>query len=171
MWFFILMPLTISHNGITKRVTWIAHQKRSIGLYSNVHVTCNSPLIFTSDTVIGEHFWRIPSRGIWLIYFICDIAMLMYFLHVLCRPKTMMTSSNGNIFRGTGLCAGNSPVTSEFPSQKPVTRSFDVFFDLHLNKLLSKQSWGWWCETPPRSLWRHCNTETTWDLAWRRPSA
>ena len=27
------------------------------------------------------------------------------------------------------LCAWNSPVTDEFPSQKPVARSFDVFFD------------------------------------------
>ena len=55
------------------------------------------------------------------------------------------------------LCAGNSPVTGEFPSQKPVTRSFDVFFDLCLNKRLSKQSWRWWFETPSRSLWRHRN--------------
>ena len=42
-------------------------------------------------------------------------------------------------------------------SQRPVTRSFDVFFDLRLNKRLSKQSWGWWFETPSRALWRHCN--------------
>ena len=55
------------------------------------------------------------------------------------------------------LCAGNPPVTGEFPSQRPVTQSFDVFFDLRLNKRLSKQSWGWWFETPLRSLWRHCN--------------
>ena len=55
------------------------------------------------------------------------------------------------------LCAGNSPVTGEFPSQRPVTRSFDVFFDLRPNKGLSKQSWGWWFETPSRPLWRHCN--------------
>ena len=55
------------------------------------------------------------------------------------------------------LCAGNSPVTGEFPSHRPVTRSFDVFFDLHLNKRLSKQSRRWWFETPSRSLWRHCN--------------
>ena len=55
------------------------------------------------------------------------------------------------------LCAGNSQVTGEFPSQRPVTRSFDVFFDLCLNKRLSKQSWGWWFEKPLRSLWRHCN--------------
>ena len=54
------------------------------------------------------------------------------------------------------LCAGNSPATGEFPAQRPVKRSFDVFFDLHLNKRLSKQPWGWWFETPSCSLWRHC---------------
>ena len=53
------------------------------------------------------------------------------------------------------LCAGNSAVTGEFPTQRPVTLSFDVFFGM--NKRLSKQSWGWWFETPSRSLWRHCN--------------
>ena len=68
-----------------------------------------------------------------------------------------MTSSNGNIFRVTGHLCGNSPVTGEFPAQRPVTQSFDVFFDLRLNKWLSKQSWGWWFETLSRPLWRHCN--------------
>ena len=57
------------------------------------------------------------------------------------------------------FCVGNSPVSSEFPSQRPVTRSFDVFFDLRLNKKLSKQSWGWWFEMLSRSLWRHCNDQ------------
>ena len=37
------------------------------------------------------------------------------------------------------FCAGNLPVTGEFPEQRPVTRTFDVFFDLRLNKRLSKQ--------------------------------
>ena len=55
------------------------------------------------------------------------------------------------------ICAGNSPVSGEFPAQRPVTRSFDVFFDLRLNKRLSKQWWGWWFETPSRPLWRHWN--------------
>ena len=73
------------------------------------------------------------------------------------RSQFMMTSSNGNIFALLALCAGNSRVTGEFPSQRPVTRSFDVFFDMRLNKRLSKQSWGWWFETPSCSLWRHCN--------------
>ena len=69
----------------------------------------------------------------------------------------MMTSSNGNIFRVTGHLCGYSPVPGEFPTQRPVTRSFDVFFDLRLNKRLSKQSWGWWYETLSCPLWRHCN--------------
>ena len=69
----------------------------------------------------------------------------------------MMTSSKGNIFRVTGNLSGESPVTGEFPTQRPVTRSFDVFFDLHLNKRLSKQSWGWWFQRLPRPLWRHSN--------------
>ena len=52
------------------------------------------------------------------------------------------------------LCAGNSPVTGDFPAQRAVTRKFDVFFDQRPNKRLSKQSWGWWFETISRSSWR-----------------
>ena len=48
-----------------------------------------------------------------------------------------------------------SPVNP--PAQRPVTGSFDVFFDLRLNKPLSKQSLGWWFETLSRPLWCHCN--------------
>ena len=55
------------------------------------------------------------------------------------------------------ICAGNSSVTSEFPAQRPVTRSFDVFFYLRLNKRFSKQWRGWWFKTPWCPLWRHCN--------------
>ena len=55
------------------------------------------------------------------------------------RIHFMMTSSNGNIFRVIGPCVANSPVIGEFPTQRPVTRSFDVFFDLRPNKRLSKQ--------------------------------
>ena len=55
------------------------------------------------------------------------------------------------------ICAGNSPVPGEFPAQRPVTRSLDVFFDLRLNERLSKQSWGWWLETLSCPFWRHRN--------------
>ena len=75
-----------------------------------------------------------------------------FMLHVIPHPwwRHQMETSSALL----ALCTGNSPVTGEFPAQRPVTRSFDVFFDLRLNKRLSKRSWGWWFETPSRSLWR-----------------
>ena len=86
----------------------------------------------------------------------CNYKRLARYFHIWEEsPFTMMTSSNGNIFRVTGLLCGE--FTGEFPSQRPVRRSFDDFFDLGLNKRLSKQSWGWWFETPSCSLWRHRN--------------
>ena len=72
----------------------------------------------------------------------------------------MMTLSNWNIFRVTRV---TGPLCGEFTghrwisSQRPVTRSFHVFFDLRLNKRLSKQPRGWWFETSSRWLWRHCS--------------
>ena len=54
------------------------------------------------------------------------------------------------------ICAGNSPVPGEYPTQRPVTQSFDFFFDLCPNKWLSKQSRVWWFEMPSHPLWRHC---------------
>ena len=69
----------------------------------------------------------------------------------------MMTSSSGNIFRVTGHLCGEFTGPGDFPTQRPVTRSFDVFFDLRLNKRLSKQSWGWWFDTQSLPLWRQCN--------------
>ena len=77
-----------------------------------------------------------------------------------------MTSSNGNIFRVTGPLCGEFTGLGEFPTQRPVTRSFDVFFDLRLNKRLSKQPWGWWFEPPSWSLWRHRNRDAVTAM-WR----
>ena len=62
------------------------------------------------------------------------------------------------------ICAENSPVPGEFSTQRPVTRSFHVYFDLRPNKGLSKQLWGWWFETQSCPLWRHRNdTDVAWD--------
>ena len=66
---------------------------------------------------------------------------------------------NGNISALLALCAGNSLAIGEFPSQRPLTRSFDVYFDLRLNKRLSKLWWGWWFEAPSCQLWRPCNEQ------------
>ena len=74
----------------------------------------------------------------------------------------MMTSSNGDIFRVT------DPLCGEFTGHRWIhpTKASDAelwcFFDLCLNKRLSKQSWGWWIETPSCSLWRHCNESKRW---------
>ena len=59
------------------------------------------------------------------------------------------------------LCAGNSPVTGEFPAQRPVTLNFDVVFGLRLNKRLSKQSRSCCFVKPSRPVWRHCNAKLT----------
>ena len=48
-----------------------------------------------------------------------------------------MTSSNEKNSILLALCEGNPPVTGGFPLQKPVTRSFDAFFDLRLNAIVS----------------------------------
>ena len=75
------------------------------------------------------------------------------------------------------ICAGNSLVPGEFPAQRLMTRSFDVFFDLRLNQRLSKQSWGWWFEMLPHPLWLHCNecwiivnwnlkNKLQWNIKW-----
>ena len=69
--------------------------------------------------------------------------------------KDMKASSHGNAFRITCpyLCVRNP----EGIVGRPVTQSFDVFFVVNLNKLLNKQSRGWWFETP----WHHCNGHIT----------
>ena len=71
----------------------------------------------------------------------------------------LMTSSNQmeTFSPLLAICAGHTPVTGEFPTQRPVTRSFGVFCDLRRNKRLSKQSWGRWFESPSGLLWRHCD--------------
>ena len=71
-----------------------------------------------------------------------------------CNGTNMMTSSNGNIFRVTGQLCGE--FNGEFLAQRTVTRSFDIFIVLHLNKRLSKESWSCWFETPSITLWHHC---------------
>ena len=68
-----------------------------------------------------------------------------------------MMSSNANIWRITGHLCGEFTGHRWIPRQRLVTRSFDLFFDLRLNKRLNKQWWGWWFETPSRPLWRHSN--------------
>ena len=108
-----------------------------------------SSQIFTKDT----HAIARPLVGLlWVHYLINILAQfLQLFMQYFTKLDRIITALNSTWCRHQmetfsallAICAGNSPVTSEFPAQRPVTWSFDVFFDLHLNKWLSKQSWGW----------------------------
>ena len=65
------------------------------------------------------------------------------------------------LFRVTGHLCGEFTGRRWIPRTKATEAELCDFFDLRLNKRLSKQSWGWWFETPSHPLWRHCN-ETNW---------
>ena len=74
----------------------------------------------------------------------------------------IMTTSNGNIFRVTGLLCGEFTGHRWIPCTKGTRQNFDaealMFSLIHaLNKRLNKHWWGWWFETPSRPLWRHYN--------------
>ena len=100
------------------------------------------------NIIMYQTVWSYAKRKIYAILVVsykttfCVIDMIQW---------SMMTSSNENIFRVTGLLCGDSPTTGEFRAQRPVTRSYDVFFDLRLNQQLSKQWSRRWFKTPPRS--------------------
>ena len=118
------------------KLRWICNRNSNIFIEENAfeNVVCKmSAILCRCQCVNSRDFMTINTR--WL----------------------MMTSSNGNIFRVTGHLCGEFTVSGEFPTQRPVTRSFDVYFDLRPNKRLSKQSLGWWFETLSPPLWRHRN--------------
>ena len=136
----------------------------------NCELKCTSDVLnYMSQVFLHGCFW---SRHRFLM-FVCHrihvrdharhygryilLLKLSFYSH---KTLPMMTSSNGVIFRVTGPLCGEFTGPGEFPAQRPVTRNFDVFFDLRLNKRLSKQPWGWWFETLSWSLWRQCNAYT-----------
>ena len=110
--------------------------------------------IVNESTHFGWIRYRISSD---LGMYICDSYKLLSAYHSKFGPSWRHQIETFSAL--LALCAGNSPVIGEFPAQRPVTQSFDVSFDLRMDKRLSKQSWGWWFETPSRSLWRQCNAQ------------
>ena len=95
------------------------------------------------------HFFR---KFYWIHLISCSV--LITYTHGKCfearnREVTMDQNYDDVIkwkYFPLALCAGNSPVTDEFPTQRPVSRSFDAFFDLRLNKRLRKQPQCRWFE-------------------------
>ena len=143
-------------------VSWVKPRYSALYYDSTLHVMwqwsvysdCFSDFEITNHLNLLWVFRRKCYEDVRLLC-ICNHIMTQYWIEGI-----WMTPSNENIFRVTGHLCGEftgHPWIPRTNIQRPVTRSFDVSFDLHNNKRLSKQSWGWWFETPSRSLWRHCN--------------
>ena len=137
----IIPGLCVAAAGIWFAIDFVSpwHQKKHCLLLLTTNVKESAKLLFGICSLFDHSLRALPCN-------------LLNFL-------ITMISSNGGLLRVTAPCAGNSPVTGEFPSQMPVTRSFDVFFDLHLNNRLGKQWKRRWFVMPSRLLWRHCNDD------------
>ena len=118
------------------------HHFASLWRESNDHCRIPSQWIWNAERVSmsGYHFDQMST--IWNIFLI----FMPWWHHQMEKCSALLA-----------IGAGNSPGTGEFPTQMPVTRSLDVFFDPRPNKRLRKQWWGWWFEMPSNPLWRYCN--------------
>ena len=99
-------------------------------------------------TKMAQLFNIFPLGGQGPIYHSCAIPWLLVTMHM--RRKDLGLQQ-------PWYRPSYNDVTGGFPSQRPVTQNFDIFFDLRLNKRLRKQSRRPWFETPSGSLWHHCN--------------
>ena len=141
-WLRQIVPIRLARTKITESKAFIycSYFYRSfLG-----HYVTGPPKCLTFFTSFSWEYGE-PSK-FWVFYFmypgyfvlwgVCTITWMVDTNFA----EPMMTSLNENSFLTTGLLCG------EFTghAQRPVTRSFAVFFDLRLNKRLSKQSWGWW---------------------------
>ena len=119
------------------------------------------PLNILKPELNGWHFADDMLRYIFakevFLYFEFVCKSLIGNMSVLVQVTGLYTKQTPTWWRHQTETFSALPVTGEFPAQTPVTRRFDVFFDLCLNKRLSKQWWGWWFEAPLRSFWRHYN--------------
>ena len=99
------------------------------------------------DVTVMEYVpWLLPRNE--LRHHYCEVIVSAMAFQITC-----ITIVYSNVYLG-----GNSPITGEFPSQRPVTWIFDVFSDRRMSKRLSKKkTWGWWFETPSRSLFTVCH--------------
>ena len=125
---------------------------------------------YVSATMLWGRYKMVPlSRWYIQINFpIWNCFIIFFQIWLKCISKSWLRHQMETFSALLAICAGNSPVPGELPAQRPVTRSFDIFFDLPLNNRLSKQSWGWWFETlsrifdvtvmfPHRNLLYHLN--------------
>ena len=100
------------------------------------------------------------TDGVHYVIRATSVSKSLKFVYTYIR-KCIMTSSNGSICRITGLLCGELTGHVWIPRTKANEVEFEVFFDLRLNKRLSKQSRRRSFETPSYSSWRHCNVTSS----------
>ena len=120
-------------SSITSKISWIVGWP-----WSNHVCVC---VCECASVSICNRFYKLihwPQKQILVFFFVRKFGFWPGEVTEKSWNFFMMTSSNGNIFRVTGICAWNSPVPGEVPAQRPVMQSFDVYFDLRPKKRLSK---------------------------------
>ena len=141
---FINMPFSFRALG------YCGHKYEAMQAWEIVKSECMTSVVF-KRLFIWKAIVRIRWRAIWYVsrisHTFCAFIICSFFLVSWWRHQMEIFSAL------LAICVGNSPVNGEFPAQRPVTRSFGVFFDLQMNERLSKQSWGWWFEEPSRPFW------------------
>ena len=165
---------------LKKHTGWWSWRKRVRYFKFCIFSICNK-IVTTADVIMtyATSFISLMARFWWkqninistkfkLIYKKAKTEINIYITNLFPASHIwlMMTPSNGNIFRVTGPLCREFTGPGESPSQRPVTRSFDAFFDLRLNKQLTKQLWGWWFETPSWPLLHQCNAACLNHWGW-----
>ena len=128
----------------------------SVDEYGGKNIDCNVKKISLNGSTRITTFY-----GIWFVCYTTNNSSALYIelplIKFLLSKFQWWRHQMQTFFRVTGRFCREFTGHQWIPLTKPVTRSFDVFFDLRLDKRLSIQSRGWWFETPSCSLWRHCN--------------
>ena len=137
------------------------HRNVIKGICLNSIHQCDEPagkLVGLSLPIISYQYWGWIFYNLWSVWWdvLCDLSTILnYFISWWHHQMETFSSL-------LALCERNSPVTGEFPSQRPVAQSFEVFFDLLQNKGMCKESRRRWFEMPLRSLRCHCNKVPLW---------
>ena len=122
------------------------------------HVKCIPTKVISAFSCL---FYQDNPKNIWLIFLFCHY----WKIEDIIKPLTWWRHQMETFSALLAICGGihRSPVNSPHKGQWRGALTFPLIW---LNRQLSKQSWGWWFETPSCSLWRHCNEKMTSNGSW-----
>ena len=118
--------LTLNH-----RNAWVV-EKVLFSQRGNYIQFLYDPVLSRFCVLLDNAFYWISNLPLWYCVQITMSVLTRYKPHIdnhriQVEHIHILSSSNGNIFRVTGPLRGKSQVTGGFPSQRPMTQSFDVW--------------------------------------------